>query len=546
MRAGSVAAHSSRADHGTLLAIFGPRASSYRRSSDGDAVDADRRQADAHRHGLAVLAAGAHALVELQVVADAGDPRERLRAVADQRGALDRRRDLSVLDQVGLARREHELAVRDVHLTAAERHGIETVLDRLQDLAGVVLPGEHERVGHARHRRVGVRLAPSIAGRLHAHEPGVEPVLHVAGEDAVLDQDGAPGRRTLVVDVERAAAVGDRAVVDHRDQLGGDLLAHAAGEGRGALAVEVALEPVADRLVQENPRPARPEHDRHRAGRRVDRAELERSLARRLAAEPAPALFLQVEVERHAPAAAVRADLALAALLGDGGHVEPGERPDVADCPARGRGDQHDDFFARDRGDDLLHAGIGGARLGVDLPEQVELARELGGDGRLRQGVEIVRPASARQGQVPGGRAAIGDRARLARSLFQVLERDLVGVSVAGPCPRLRPNAGALAHVARGFLDRALLENQVLVDAVLEVDIGVVDPAEQVAAEDALHEIRSDAESIRKKTLRARTDKICHWGSASRAVVRANPIARPPASQAFWTRRSYTFILPVA
>src|SRR5262249_57611226 len=102
-------------------AISGPRARSYRRPPYRDAVDADRRQADAHRHGLAVLAAGAHTLVELQVVADAGDPRERLRAVADQGGALDRRRDLSVLDQVGLARREHELAVRDVHLTAAQR-----------------------------------------------------------------------------------------------------------------------------------------------------------------------------------------------------------------------------------------------------------------------------------------------------------------------------------------------------------------------------------------------------------------------------------------
>ena len=420
------------------------------------------------------------------------------------------------------------------------------MLHRSQDLLGVVLPGEHERVGHARHRRVGVRLAPSVAGRLHAHEPGVEPVLHVAGEDAVLDQHGAPGRCALVVDVERAAAIRDRPVVDDRDQLRGDLLPHAPGEGRGALAVEVALEPVADRLVQENPRPARPEDDRHRAGRRVDRAELERSLARGLRGEPPPASVLQEEVERHSPAAAVRADLTLAAFLGDGGDVQPRERTDVADRPAGRGGDQHDDFFARDRRDDLLDAGIRRTRLGVDPPQQVELASQLGGDRRLGQGVEIVRPAPARQCQIPGRRAAVGDGARLARGLLQVLERDLVGMGVAGAGPRLGPNPGALAHVAGGLFDRAFLENHVFVDAVLEVDIGVVDAAEQVAAEDALHEIGRDAESIRKKTLRASASKICHWRFGLQGFVRANPIARPSAPQAFWIRLSYTFNLPAA
>src|SRR2546428_12948897 len=58
---------------------------SYRGAADCDAVDANRREADAHRHGLAVLAAGPPALVELQVAADARDAREGLGAVADQR-----------------------------------------------------------------------------------------------------------------------------------------------------------------------------------------------------------------------------------------------------------------------------------------------------------------------------------------------------------------------------------------------------------------------------------------------------------------------------
>src|SRR5262245_47756002 len=96
-RAGSAAAYLSQGDLRAPLAIHGLRVRSYRRSPYGDSVDPDRRQADADRHGLAVLAAGAHTLVELQVVADPRHARERLRAVADQGRALHRRGDPPVL-----------------------------------------------------------------------------------------------------------------------------------------------------------------------------------------------------------------------------------------------------------------------------------------------------------------------------------------------------------------------------------------------------------------------------------------------------------------
>ena len=116
----------------------------------------------------------------------------------------------------------------------------------------------------------------------HAHQPRVLAVLHVADQDAVLDQHGAVGRRALVVDRERAAPRRDGAVVDHGDALGGDPLAHQAGEGRGLLAVEVAFEPVADRLVQHHARPAGAEHHVHLAGRRRHRFEIDQRLAHRL------------------------------------------------------------------------------------------------------------------------------------------------------------------------------------------------------------------------------------------------------------------------
>src|ERR1700728_2402973 len=89
-------------------------------AAHGERIDAQRRLAHAHRHALAVLAAGADAIVELQVVADHGHARQHVRTVADQGRALQRRADAAVLDGVSLARRKYELAGGDVHLAAAE------------------------------------------------------------------------------------------------------------------------------------------------------------------------------------------------------------------------------------------------------------------------------------------------------------------------------------------------------------------------------------------------------------------------------------------
>ena len=60
-----------------------------------------------------------------------------------------------------------------------------------------------------------------------------------------------------------------------------DALADAPGEGRGALAVEVAFEAMADRLVQEDAGPAGAEHHGHLARRGVDRGEVDLGLTHR-------------------------------------------------------------------------------------------------------------------------------------------------------------------------------------------------------------------------------------------------------------------------
>jgi hypothetical protein len=71
---------------------------------------------------------------------------------------------LAVLDQIGLGALEDELAVGDVHLAAAEIGAVEAALHRGDHLLARGVAGQHAGVGHARHRHVGVGLAPAVAG----------------------------------------------------------------------------------------------------------------------------------------------------------------------------------------------------------------------------------------------------------------------------------------------------------------------------------------------------------------------------------------------
>ena len=67
-----------------------------------------------------------------------------------------------------------------------------------------------------------------------------------------------------------------------------DALADPAGEGAGALAVEIALQAVADRLVQQHAGPAGAEQHGHLAGRRGDRIEIDQRLRQRLVDRAVP------------------------------------------------------------------------------------------------------------------------------------------------------------------------------------------------------------------------------------------------------------------
>ena len=124
--------------------------------------------------------------------------------------------------------------------------------------------------------------AAAVAGRLHAHQPGILPVLHVADQNAVLDQHGAVGRRAFVVDGQRAAPLAMVPSSTTVTPLAATCWPIRPAKAEVPLAVEIAFEPVADSLVQHHARPAGAEHDVNVAGRGGHGVEIDQRLAQRL------------------------------------------------------------------------------------------------------------------------------------------------------------------------------------------------------------------------------------------------------------------------
>src|ERR1700722_12411047 len=175
-----------------------------------------------------------------------------------------------------------------------------------------------------------IALAAAVAGWLHVHQPGILAVLHVANQNAVLDQHGAVGRGALVVDRQRASARSHGAVIDHGDALGCDLLAHQACERRGLLAVEIALEAVTDGFVQHHAGPAGTQHDVHFARRGGNRFEIDQRLADGAISSFAPRLGLDEAGIAFAAAITLATAFLAVALAGNDRNIDAHQRTDIA------------------------------------------------------------------------------------------------------------------------------------------------------------------------------------------------------------------------
>ena len=397
----------------------------------GQAIDFNRRDADAYWDGLAVFAAGADAFVEFQIVADHRDSRQNVGAVADQRRAFDGRGDLAVFDHVGFAGGEDEFAVGDVDLASAEVDGVDAVLDGANDVFGIVLSGEHVGVGHARHGDVLVAFAASVAGVGHAHEPSGELVAQIAFEDSVLDQDGLLRGLAFVIDVERAAAPGHGAVIDDRASFAGYALADQSGEGGSFLAVEVGFEAVTDGFVQKDSGPSGAEDNFHVSGGSFAGVELQNRLARGFFREEFRILVAEEEVEGHAASAAGSSAGGVAFGLRDAGDVHASQRLRVFGKRSVGADDENVAEFVGVAGADFLNARIVGARGLVGAHDEFDLGGDFGVDRRQRYGIQAARGGLLKSGD---GRfcGGAGDQGRGAGGVQNAVGGKIVGVGVAG------------------------------------------------------------------------------------------------------------------
>ncbi|EXI70363.1 MAG: hypothetical protein AW07_04130 [Candidatus Accumulibacter sp. SK-11] len=329
---------------------------------------------------------------------------------------------------------------------------------------------------------MGKGLATPVAGRRDTHQPCVEAVLHVALQDAVLDQHRPLRRVAFVVDVQRTAPPGNRAIVDDGHSAGGNAAADATGEGRTSLAVEVALESVANGFVQEDSRPAGAEDDRHRSRRCRSRGQVGDSLMHRF-----PRVILQHGVGEAAviaaAAAAGRPLFALPALFDDDRQRDPHQRPHIGCQPAVAAGHEHHFVLAGEVRHDLRHPRVCGTRQRFEPFEEADLAAGVERSQRIVRQVEAVAagtPLHRRDAPLlPGG----GNRPHGAGGIAERLAADIVGVREGGLLAGEGAHADAFIDAEAARLDDPLLQAPGLGTAVLEVEVGIIDPMRHDLAE---------------------------------------------------------------
>ena len=146
-----------------------------------------------------------------------------------------------------------------------------------------------------------------------------------------------------------------------------------------------------DRLMEQDARPARPQHHFHFTGRSFHRAQLYDRLASRLAREVLGSFLFQEESQLDAPAASTKAPLHPAVFFRQAKDAETGQWLEIAGDSAVGGNDQHVAHLVGIADAHLRDARVVGARRLVAPHYQIQLGRNVQVGGSHDDGIQVVR-----------------------------------------------------------------------------------------------------------------------------------------------------------
>ena len=232
-------------------------------------------------------------------------------------------------------------------------------------------------------------LTPTIACRGHAHQTGVQPVLHVALQDAILDQHIGPAGGAFVIDGDGTAAIGQGAVIDDGYARRSHPFAQKICESRGFLAVEVAFEAMTDGLVQQNARPARSENHGHLTSRSGHGVQVDQCLTQGFIDLGLPVFRGNPMIVDGASTNAMGAGFLTITLTHHQGNIQTDQRADISasfavttqnlyGLPRPGQGCGH-----------LTNPAVGVASIGIDLGQQLDLVFKGHLAERVGVGIEV-------------------------------------------------------------------------------------------------------------------------------------------------------------
>src|SRR6266568_495047 len=463
-------------------------------SAYDDAGNSNRWLGVGDRRSLTVLSTCARRIAE--IISDHIDLTHQLRALAYQRGAPQRLGELAVVDAIALGDLEREVARHDVDLPAAHLLHEHSVLHRSKDLLGIRRAWRDHRVRHPADRQVTKGFAPRVTAALDAELLGVLSIGEIRTQHTLFDEDCPVCRRALVVHRRGAALVRIGAVVDHRDQLARDLLADPPGVDGEALQVQVSLEAMAHRLMDESPPGLAREHDRVRAGRRGLGADVEDRAPGRIPCRLVDR-FVREHLEAGGAADRLESGLQDVSLLRDGlhGQVEADSRVRAEKVVAIG--DEHLlHALAVARGD-LVDPRVEASSDFVRAAEESNLSLDRDRPGVDRHGGmprKLVRLGLVRFVEL----AAFGDASRRAPGEgHEVVDVGDVAVRVGRALAARYADARALIDSRDRVLDAAVVEDQLKCLVTLPEELSPIATSRKRGAERLSRFARADRRPTR-------------------------------------------------